>query len=111
MLTSIALLIFSPIVKMLGISGIIAAICIALAVFEPAWFPLSRQRLLEVAAVALFCGFYSLYWFSQGETYMTSKIAAKDKAAIDHVVKALKEVQACEDSGGTWNVEDGSCSR
>lgn len=111
MLTSIALLIFSPIVKMLGISGLIAAACIALFILAPAWLPINRQRLLEIAAVAIFVGFYSLYWFKQGEGYMAAKIAAKDQEAIGRVNDALKNVDDCEKTGGTWHVEDGSCSR
>jgi hypothetical protein len=111
MFEAAAIMFFSPIVKMLGISGLIAAACIALWFLAPAWLPINRTRLLEIAAVAMFCGFYSLYWFRQGENTMAAMIAAKDRAAIARANEALKSVDDCEKSGGTWHVESGSCSR
>jgi uncharacterized membrane protein YedE/YeeE len=117
MWTSIYLFFVSPLLKWLGLSGLIGAVGIAiylLAPRTPPWFPIDLNRFRKVALAvgigAFVVGGFFWYAFHQGESHMAQRIAAKDRDAERRVERALIDVEACN-GGVNWNVTTGSCNR
>lgn len=51
------------------------------------------------------------HYYNEGFNAAISKIAAKDKEALNAVKKQLQIVDDCAKSGGIWDTTDGLCHR
>jgi hypothetical protein len=105
----------SPLLKWLGMSGIIGCAGIAIYLLAPrfpAWFPVNFERLRNLAGAvgvgAFVVGGFFWYAFHSGENYFAQRIAAKDQAAVQRVGEALVEVNAC---GEDWDQSTGTCKK
>ena len=99
----------SPLTVLITGCTLIFVSCGALWFFAPAWLPVNHKHLAWAAGISLFIATFAWYWFHAGEDNMARKIAAKDAGAISRVNEAVKNVNACEAKGGTWDVTVGSC--
>ena len=52
---------------------------------------------------------FKTHYYNQGWAAAIHAIAAQDQKAINERNKALAEVKACRDGGGTWDVINGVC--
>ena len=111
MMTMIWFFVFSPLMKWLGVAGLIAAGGIALYLLTPAWFP-GRFRnaagLVGVGAIGFMV--LSSHFFYSGQRHMAQLIAAKDEAAVKRVERSRHDVDQCND-GLDWDTVTGTCAK
>lgn len=111
---SAAILFFtSPLLKVLGTTGIIGGACLLVWFLAPAWLPINRSHLLWAGIALLGGGFFYWWAFHAGEEHMAQRIAVGDQEARARVEQAMSRPDACNDSGGTWDatVSGGYCHR
>jgi thiol:disulfide interchange protein len=107
---SIYLFLVSPLLKWVTVSGLIGAGGVALYLLTPAWFPARFRNAAGIVGIAALVG-GAFYWmaFHAGEKHMAQRIAAQDQEAVNDKDAALKDVHACRNRGGTWDVTVGVC--
>ncbi len=98
----------SPLVAVVGTTGLIGAACIAVWFLAPSWLPFNRSHVLW-AGIALLGGGLFYWWaFHAGESYAYKLFAARDAVAVGRVQEAQREVDACN-GGVDWDVVTGTC--
>lgn len=102
----------SPLLKWVGLAGVIAAGSLFLWATMPVWMPHRfRDILLMIGIGAIMFIGISTYFFNAGQDHFAQRIAAKDAAAERRVNRALHSVDACYDAGGRWDQTVGACSK
>ena len=100
----------SPLVAVVGLTGLFGVGCIIVGLLAPAWLQITRQNLIWFGVVLIAGGAFYWWAFRAGERHMAQRIAIKDQAAIERVNEATKEVETCIQSGGQWDDVTGSCA-
>lgn len=97
-----------------GFGGPIFLIGICLLVlwyFTPAFLSsqAAKALLLNVGLGCLAFALVSGYFITKGFKSCSDLVASRDAAAIQRAAIAVKEIEACRDGGGRWEVIDGTC--
>lgn len=116
MMETILWFFLSPLLKWLGLYGIVAVIGLSVWMFAPRtppWFPIDLNRFREagllIGLFAIGLMFISTHFFNAGQDHMAQRIAARDQAAQRRVLRALDTVDLC--GAENWDVTTGSCRR
>lgn len=98
-----------------GIGLVVTIAAWLLWYFTPTFLSESKNVILQVAIGATVFTLASTYFYTNG--YNTgykvaiNQVAAKNKEASDAVKKAIKSVDECNSSGGSWDTVSGLCQR